>query len=248
MLRLLEHYTSIQGECDRTGTPTQFVRFAGCNLKCPGWPCDTPFAIFPKQFMKEQELVPVRDFPMDRSDLHQGSHNGLIGRIVLVASETGAHNICLTGGEPMLQPSEEIEDLIRSLVDNWAYTLEMFSNGTLKYPKEVMKYCAIRMDWKLPGSGEHNEGDRVTNYYAMGEWQHHTIKFTVKDHVDFEEAMAIYEKFDMEDWPGSIYVGPVWDSEYTAKDVADGILAYQLPWKLNIQTHNYVYGAQTRRT
>ena len=27
MLRLLEHYTSIQGECDRTGTPTQFIQF-----------------------------------------------------------------------------------------------------------------------------------------------------------------------------------------------------------------------------
>jgi 7-carboxy-7-deazaguanine synthase len=247
MLRLLEHYTSIQGECDRTGTPTQFIRFAGCNLKCPEWPCDTPFAIFPKQFMKEQKLVAVRDVPMGSAGFQ---NNGLIGAIVMMASETGAHNICLTGGEPMLQPRDEMHDLVRSLVDNWDYILEMFSNGTIEYPKGLMKCCGIRMDWKLPGSGEYgvHEDVRVSNYYAMGEWEHHTVKFTIKDGRDFEEAMALYEKYDMEDWPGTVYAGPVWDQEYTAKDVADGILAYQLPWKLNIQTHNYIYGAHTRRT
>src|SRR5215831_15791577 len=179
MLRLLEHYTSIQGECDRTGTPTQFVRFAGCNLKCPGWPCDTEHAINPKIFMKEQKLVPVRDAPM--GTVPAFAHNGLIGSIVMEATKTGAHNVCLTGGEPMLQPRKEMHDLVRSLVDNWDYTLEMFSNGTIKYPKGLMSSCAIRMDWKLPGSGDTIEGDRLTNYYAMSEWAHHTVKFTIKD-------------------------------------------------------------------
>jgi 7-carboxy-7-deazaguanine synthase len=234
MLRLLEHYVSMQGECDNTGLPTQFVRFAGCNLRCEGWKCDTPFAIYPKLFMKEQKLVSV---------------DGLASMIEESADETGARNVCFTGGEPLLQPKVDLDNLILELKDVGYYTFEMFSNGTLEYPGVMMRHCSIRMDWKLPGSGEDpNNPMRIQNYDALAEWGHHTIKFTIKDTADFERALDIYDKYDMANWPGSIYAGPVWDQEFTAKDVADGILTYKLPWKLNIQSHNYVYGAHMRRT
>jgi 7-carboxy-7-deazaguanine synthase len=244
VLRLLEHYVSTQGECDRTGIPTQFVRFAGCNLKCPGWPCDTEFAINPKLFMKEQKLVPVRSVPLGKEP-----NDGLVGAIVKQANETGARNICLTGGEPMLQSNDELVDLVRSIRGNWNYSIEMFSNGTIQYPPAIVINCAIRMDWKLPGSGETDMGARELNYYNIAgslAASMHTIKFTIKDQPDFEEAMAIYDKYDMVDWPGTIYAGPVWNQAFTAKDVVAGILANKLPWRLNVQTHNYVWPAHER--
>ena len=242
MLRLLEHYTSVQGECDFAGMPTQFVRFAGCNLKCAGWPCDTPYAIFPKLYLPEQKLVPVRDPGRDN----------LMHEIIERADETGAGNICLTGGEPMLQPFNDILDLILGLValPHRIKSVEMFSNGTLLYATDIMRFCSIRMDWKLPGSHEDQSGsgwdNRIQNYHQMAEWKRHTIKFTIKDQNDFETAMAIYDKYAMDTWPGSIYAGPVWNSEFTAADIADGILANKLPWKLNIQAHNYIWPAQER--
>jgi 7-carboxy-7-deazaguanine synthase len=240
MLRLLEHYVSMQGECDRTGIPTQFVRFAGCNLTCNGWKCDTPFAINPKLYRKEQKFVPVNSIDV-----------GLVGKIVAQAKETGAANVCLTGGEPMLQPKEDLDDLINLLANNGHYTLEMFSNGTLLYSKTIMKSCSIRMDWKLPGSLEDQSGpgwdQRINNYLIMGEWPHHTIKFTIKDQNDFETAMVIYDKFGMDTWPGTIYAGPVWDAKFTAANIADGILANRLPWRLNLQMHNYVWPPNERR-
>jgi 7-carboxy-7-deazaguanine synthase len=193
--------------------------------------------------MKEQKLIAVRS--------EAGSAaQGLISNIVLIANDTGAKNICLTGGEPLLQPKDELVDLVKSLVENWDYTLEMFSNGTLEYPRALMHHCAIRVDWKLPGSQEAQSGtnwdQRVNNYYAMGEWDHHTIKFTIKNQADFEAAMAIYEKFDMEAWPGTIYAGPVWESDIAAKDIVDGILTCRLPWRLNMQIHNHVWPPQER--
>ena len=36
-MKVNEIYTSIQGEGPNTGIPTTFVRFGGCNLRCPGW-------------------------------------------------------------------------------------------------------------------------------------------------------------------------------------------------------------------
>ena len=39
MKKINEIFYSIQGEGYFTGTPTVFVRFSGCNLRCPF--CDT---------------------------------------------------------------------------------------------------------------------------------------------------------------------------------------------------------------
>src|SRR3954453_605533 len=92
-LRLLEPYPSTQGEGPNVGKLTQFVRFAGCNLKCPGWPCDTPFSIDPAQYRNEMQLVTART---------------LARSVFAEFTATGAENICLTGGEPTLQPQGEL--------------------------------------------------------------------------------------------------------------------------------------------
>jgi 7-carboxy-7-deazaguanine synthase len=238
-LRLLEHYASVQGEGPRTGQMTQFVRFAGCNLKCPKWPCDTPEAIDPKLYRKEQTFLQVRARP-DRAE------RGVMDMCVLMAGETGARNICLTGGEPMLQPAAEIEDLVVSLVDNWDYHVEMFSNGTLPYTPAIMRNCTIVMDWKLPGSGDAETiGDRVNNYRAMGEDAHHSIKFTIADMDDLLIANDIYNDYDMANWPGDIWAGPVW-GKFAPDRIVDWVKSGGLPWKLNLQTHKFVFGDKVR--
>jgi len=56
-MRLSELYTSIQGEGPRVGQPVQFMRFAGCNLRCPSWPCDTQHAIDAARYRHEWETV-----------------------------------------------------------------------------------------------------------------------------------------------------------------------------------------------
>ena len=41
-MKVIEIFTSLQGEGVLMGTPTTFVRFEGCNLDCQ-W-CDTKYA------------------------------------------------------------------------------------------------------------------------------------------------------------------------------------------------------------
>src|SRR5690348_12888833 len=113
MLRLSETYTSFQGEGPNTGMRTQFVRFAGCNFKCPGWACDTPHAIDPKIFTKEQRPYE----PQELADYVLGFRT---------------QHICLTGGEPFLQNQTELNDFVVALVREGC-TVEVFTNGSLKW-------------------------------------------------------------------------------------------------------------------
>lgn len=73
MYSLVEIFESLQGEGRNTGRPCVFVRFAGCNLKCP-W-CDTNVS---------------RRFSLSLADL------------VSEVKSFKARSVVLTGGEPSL--------------------------------------------------------------------------------------------------------------------------------------------------
>jgi len=230
MLRLLEHYTSVQGEGPKTGVLTQFVRFAGCNLKCPLWPCDTPEAIDPKLYREEQQNVSPLDIRKTAEDFWQ---------------DEMAYNVCLTGGEPMLQNKTALDILVGLLRDG-GFEVEMFSNGTLHYTPKILRHVDIVMDWKLPGSGEDShDSTRRQNLKALIEssgTRKHVIKFTCASEDDLHAAVSIYEQHDLQHrWPEDIYIGPVW-GKLDPKTVVEFMKAHQLDWKLNLQTHKYIYG------
>ena len=84
--RVAEIFESLQGEGRNSGRQCVFVRFAGCNLKCP-W-CDTDFS---------------ERFALTRSEL------------VAEICGYRAKSVILTGGEPTLQPemAELVADLRR---------------------------------------------------------------------------------------------------------------------------------------
>lgn len=73
MYDLVEIFESLQGEGRNTGRPCVFVRFAGCNLRCP-W-CDTDVA---------------KRFSVSRADL------------LREIAGFKAKSVILTGGEPTL--------------------------------------------------------------------------------------------------------------------------------------------------
>ena len=74
MYAIAEIFESLQGEGRNTGRPCVFVRFAGCNLKCP-W-CDTDHS---------------RRFELSLEDL------------VKEVSAFRARSVVITGGEPTIQ-------------------------------------------------------------------------------------------------------------------------------------------------
>jgi len=233
VLRLDEHYVSVQGEGPRVGLPTQFIRFGGCNLRCPGWPCDTQHAIDPA-FRKEWKVTRWTDILETALDLQD---------------KTGASNICLTGGEPFLQGKGDLEALFMGLIGE-DFSVECFSNGTLPYP-EWARGIKFVMDWKLTGSGEDHVGvpQRLENIALLnGSGLDQAVKFVLKDERDLDEAKITWEVLtDKYQWNNiQFFYGRVWDAKWTDADMIEAVLMRRLPWRLNMQVHNYIWDRSLR--
>ena len=218
-MRLLEMYTTIQGEGPHTGEPTQFVRFAGCNLRCPGWPCDTQHAIEPELW---------KPVALKRT-----------GTEVADKVQPWPINICITGGEPLTQRAGDLIDLIDALIDS-GHTIEVFTNGTQPIPTWMHGRVRIMMDWKLQGSGEDMEPyESIRLMNATHLHPRDGVKFVVKDQADLTEAYATWLRWE-EAVPAQVWVGCVWD-EIDDASLVEFITEHRLPWNLNVQQHKYIW-------
>lgn len=226
-MRVSEIYKSIQGEGPNVGKPTVFVRFGGCNLRCPLWPCDTPYAVDPKVYRHEwMKMSPTE----------------LVDAIKPFA--TYPHfNICLTGGEPILQNKDEFREFT-FLAAEQEWDLEMFSNGTLPYAEVIDKITTIVMDWKLPGSGEdYTNPTRIINLQALA--ARDAVKFTIANEVDYEIAYRLYHKYLTSFLGPKVYAGVVW-GQLENETLVKWILDDNLPWLYTMQIHNHIWDRKKR--
>jgi organic radical activating enzyme len=106
-LKIIEIFTSIQGEGTRQGEPTVFVRLAGCDRRCSF--CDTKYA-----------WEGGVEYGLDK----------ILENVRRLRRRYPARWVCLTGGEPFMQ---DVRLLIRLLKkDGWLVQLE--TNGARYYP------------------------------------------------------------------------------------------------------------------
>lgn len=105
--RVNDIFYSLQGEGRNTGRAAVFIRFAGCNLRCPF--CDTEFDTYTE--MTDEDIVKqVSSLIPHRPSL-----------------------IVLTGGEPTLQVDEAFVDLLHQ----HGFEVAMESNGTHPAPRNL---------------------------------------------------------------------------------------------------------------
>ena len=114
MKRINDIFYSLQGEGYNTGRAAVFIRFAGCNLRCPF--CDTEFDSY-REMSDEEILTAVKaltsEYGLQTSDY----------RLLVV----------LRGGEPTLQVDEAFVDLLHE----HGYEVAMESNGTRPAPQNL---------------------------------------------------------------------------------------------------------------
>jgi 7-carboxy-7-deazaguanine synthase len=230
-VRVSEIYASVQGEGPRTGMGTIFLRFGGCNLRCPGWPCDTLFAVLP-EFRADWER---RSPGSVLKDVLERCHTGNIA------------NVCLTGGEPFLQNSKALRRIVEGLLEE-DISVEAFSNGQIAYPMWTFDKVNFIMDWKLQGSGNPANHpnvlelmlDNIKNLKVTD-----AIKLVIKDLADYSEAKEVWENYRSEtlaQW----WAGVVWDGDIKESELVEMIQADSLPWLLNVQVHKYLWSADAR--
>ena len=123
-IKIIEHFTSLQGESTHAGRICNFIRLAGCNLRCNY--CDTLYG---------QEFNSGEEWELDA--------------IVEWHRSTGIPLVEVTGGEPLATPAGAA--LCRALCDTGSEVL-LETNGSMpigEVPREVRKI----LDCKLPDSG-----------------------------------------------------------------------------------------------
>jgi 7-carboxy-7-deazaguanine synthase len=191
-------------------------------MRCPGWPCDTQFAIDPanKESWIKKEALEVFD-----------------------AIDDYPKHVCLTGGEPLIQRAEQMKDLVKEL-RAYNYQIDLFTNGSQPLPIWAMEPdVTVVMDWKLPGSGEGSTGltQRLMNMNFLSAKD--AVKFVVKDTADLHTALDVYRNHrgNQHRW----YVGRAWGDIEDA-DIVQFIIDYKLPWYLNVQQHKYIWDPNKR--
>jgi len=122
--RIIEIFSSIQGEGPYAGQPQSFVRFYGCNLAC--------------RFCDEKKKTRFSEY----------SASQVMRRL----DKEGVKTVSLTGGEPLLRVDFLKELLPRLKKKGFQVYLE--TNGTLKNNLlEILDFVdIISMDFKLPSS------------------------------------------------------------------------------------------------
>lgn len=103
-MKVNEIFYSLQGEGFNTGTPAIFVRLSGCNLDCPF--CDTD---------------------------HVSGKEMTEGEIIEEVSRYKAQLVVVTGGEPALQLTESLVEMLHLL----GKTVAVETNGTVELPRNV---------------------------------------------------------------------------------------------------------------
>lgn len=179
-MKVFEIFESIQGEGLYSGAITTFVRFAGCSLHCPE--CDT------LQAWKSDDIKDV-GVPYIVEVIEQKS--------------TRPRHICITGGEPLEQPQEEMFSLLQTL-QGWHGSTGLESvvietNGSRDVSwllnKPFRNVTHLSIDYKLPSTGKHTKM-MESNFAELGPKD--VIKFICRDEEDMNHAKKFLEKISKE--------------------------------------------------
>lgn len=140
----------------------------------------------------------------------------------------------LTGGEPLLQ--ENAIALMAELITRQRRVL-LETNGSLDLspvPGGVIKI----MDLKCPDSGMSKQM-RMANLTLLGPGDE--LKFVLASRTDYDWAMAIIKQYKLAAESGPALLFAAVTDRLTHADLADWILADQLPVRLQIQVHKIIW-------
>jgi 7-carboxy-7-deazaguanine synthase len=222
-MRLSELYSSVQCEGPNVGRMVQFVRFAGCNMRCPLWPCDTQHAIDPAIWRHEADHVTATE---------------LYARI-----NREPWDLCLTGGEPFMQKSIELQEFTQLARQD--RQIEVFTNGSFPFPRWALNAMQFIMDWKLEGSGEANTARDIRMENAGKLSRRDNIKFVIASWDDFMEAKEVWQQLNLLGVEAQFWAGAAFD-KVDPTQVIEWVMANHLPWKINVQVHKYLWKPDER--
>ena len=226
--RVVEMFRSIDGEGRRGGMSAQFVRLAGCNLRCSY--CDSRYALY-----GEEEECRYREMSADE----------IVERL-----DRRIGRITLTGGEPLIHGG--VTDLLRRFSAE-GYETNVETNRAV--PIGPLWEAGLRdkvfctLDYKLPSSGVERRM-LMDNYFCLG--ARDVVKFVVGDDGDIAPMLSLVERMERhysahgEPMP-QIYIGVVWGL-YDARRIVELMLDEPSlsEARLQLQMHKFIWSPDER--
>ncbi len=151
---------------------------------------------------------------------------------------SGCRYVCITGGEPLLQ--EEVYPFMTMLCDQ-GYTVNLETGGSLSTSK-VDPRVKVILDIKCPKSGMSHK-NHWPNLDLLN--PHDEVKFVLADENDYNFAKGIINQYDLETKTQALLFSPV-HGVLNPQDLVNWILRDQLPVRLNLQIHKYIWTPTTK--
>lgn len=217
-MKVIEIFTSIEGEGKRAGLPCTFIRLAGCNLRCSY--CDTKYS-YDEEAAKAFTLTPEE--------------------IVRECQDFGVKLVTVTGGEPLWHDS--IPTLLMQLVAA-GFDVNVETNGSMNIGmykrKDLFGDLFLTMDYKGPSSGM-NDRMCLQNLKYLDE--NDVLKFVVGTPEDLAAAKNIIETNNLK---CQIYFSPIW-GQITLVDIANFIMDNHLTnCRIQVQLHKLIWDPNQR--
>lgn len=167
---------TIQGEGALIGVPTVFVRTGGCDYRC-SW-CDTLYAVLPEY----------------KSDWHPMTTQEVFAEIQHL-SNCQPLLVTLSGGNPAIQPLEDLLDLGHA----HGYTFAIETQGSVAQPW-FAQLDHLTLSPKPPSSKQVTRWERLDRCVAYaratsGSSVQICLKIVVFDEADFVYARQVAERY-----------------------------------------------------
>jgi 7-carboxy-7-deazaguanine synthase len=201
-----EIFHSLQGEADAVGFRTVFVRLTGCPLRCQY--CDTAYAF------------------------HEGEWQDIDAILESVRSFEALH-VCVTGGEPLAQPSCLV--LLERLCEA-GYRVSLETSGAMSIAGVDPRVSRV-VDVKTPGSGEAAR-NRTENFALLT--QIDQVKFVICSREDYDWSKAYLEEHALAKRCRVLF-SPSY-AQVSPATLADWILEDRLPVRFQLQLHKILWG------
>lgn len=167
-----------------------------------------------------------------------GGRKMSIDEAVSEVERLGCRLVEITGGEPLLQ--KDVYVLMERLLEE-KYEVLLETGGHVPLDEVPDDVVAV-VDVKCPASGE----------AARMHWPnldqlspHDEVKFVIADRADFEYARDVVRRYQLETRTAATLFSPV-HGVLAPSDLARWILDEQLPVRLQIQAHKYIWSPDAR--
>jgi len=182
---------------------------------------------------------PLRCVYCDTAYAFEGGQLMSLDAIVTAVAEYQPHFVTVTGGEPLAQPNAI--PLLKMLCDA-GYAVSLETGGAMAIDEVDTRVSRV-VDLKTPASGELSR-NRYENIVQLT--SNDQIKFVLCDRTDYEWARMQIDQYQLQDKVSDILFSPSF-GQLSYRDLADWIIADNLPVRMQLQLHKIIWGDERGR-